>query len=439
LYISATVAAAMVATGVLVSFEPTVTPQMLHGVIVLGIVALLTQILGFTLARTAQVSISFVPFLASAAIAPHWTTTLAVLLLTLPVQLAKHGGAGKTIFKTAQQCLAISLAILAYRITGGESLLYTVQIPYVQLLVQFITFFVVNNMSVGIAVALSEETDFWDRWRVRTLRAIPYDILACPIIMGLAWIYAKYGAPGAFAFAVPLLGLRQLYKTNIDLDKINQDMLELMVAAIEARDPYTSGHSRRVSHNAKIIAQILGLRPSQVRRIETAALLHDVGKIHEVFAPILQKPGRLTEEESLIMQAHPVKSAELVAKVAHLQDIVAAVRHHHENWDGSGYPDGLAGTEIPLASRIIMFADTIDAMTSDRPYRRALDPETVRAELLRYRGRQFDPYICDAILNSSRYDELFRHMPDWLASQDQKIQMANTLASYRCLQIASRS
>ena len=107
------------------------------------------------------------------------------------------------------------------------------------------------------------------------------------------------------------------------------------------------------------------------------------------------------------MELHPIKSAELVEKISELQDIVPAVRHHHENWDGSGYPDRLRGKEIPLASRIIMFADTIDAMTTDRPYRRALGEAEVRAELEKWRGIQFDPDICDSLLASPDFARLF--------------------------------
>jgi HD-GYP domain-containing protein (c-di-GMP phosphodiesterase class II) len=107
------------------------------------------------------------------------------------------------------------------------------------------------------------------------------------------------------------------------------------------------------------------------------------------------------------MQTHPIKSAELVATVSHLKDIVAPVRHHHENWDGTGYPDGLAGEDIPLAARIVLFADTIDAMTTDRPYRKALGEAQVRAELAKCRGKQFDPAICDKLLASPMFGLLF--------------------------------
>src|SRR5438552_15549030 len=121
-----------------------------------------------------------------------------------------------------------------------------------------------------------------------------------------------------------------------------------MVAAIEARDPYTSGHSRRVADKARIIARSCGVGNKDVERISVAALLHDVGKIHEVFGPILSKPGRLTPEENAIMKTHPVKSEELAATVSELKDLLPMIRHHHENWDGSGYPDQLKGEAIPL-------------------------------------------------------------------------------------------
>jgi putative nucleotidyltransferase with HDIG domain len=198
-----------------------------------------------------------------------------------------------------------------------------------------------------------------------------------------------------------------LYKVTGELEQTNRELLELMVAAIEARDPYTSGHSRRVAEKARVIARAIGLREREVDRIAAAALLHDVGKIHEVFGPILSKPGRLSPEEQVIMRTHPVKSAELAATVTQLRDVVPLIRHHHENWDGTGYPDGLKGDGIPLGSRIIMFADTIDAMTTDRPYRAALDALSVRKELMRYRGTQFDPQICDALLRSTEYSKLF--------------------------------
>jgi HD-GYP domain-containing protein (c-di-GMP phosphodiesterase class II) len=136
-----------------------------------------------------------------------------------------------------------------------------------------------------------------------------------------------------------------------------------------------------------------------------------VGKIHEIYAPILRKPDRLTAEEWAVMKTHPVKSAELVATVSQLGDLVEPIRHHHENWDGTGYPNGLAGEAIPLWARIITIADTIDAMTTDRPYRLALDMNQVRAEIMLMSGRQFDPALCSVVLASDIFDTLEELLP----------------------------
>lgn len=408
-YVLATFAMAAAFAALLFMQAPIADWRFLQAVLCLGGVAVVAQLLGYSLGRTIVGSVSLVPFLAMAAVAPGWMSAVGAFVVTSIVQMARPYPGIKKAFNIAQQCLAISVAIVAYRAVGGESMLITKGLPYFPLLILFLTFSAVNTACVTGVVAISEHRKFGELWSASVVQTLPYDLLSWPLIVFLGWVYVNHGTPGALVLAVPLLGLRQLYKVNSDLEKTNQELLELMVAAIEARDPYTSGHSRRVSANARIIAQIVGLRSSEVKRVETAALLHDVGKIHEVFAPILQKPGRLTDEENAVMQTHPIKSEELVARVSQLRDVVGSVRNHHENWDGTGYPDGLAGDKIPIASRIIMFADTVDAMTSDRPYRKALDADAVRAELIKHRGRQFDPAICDTLLSSSRYEDLFTH------------------------------
>jgi putative nucleotidyltransferase with HDIG domain len=174
-----------------------------------------------------------------------------------------------------------------------------------------------------------------------------------------------------------------------------------MVKAIEARDPYTSGHSLRVRQLSRAIAAELGLSAKEIEQVETAALLHDVGKIHEEFAPLLRKESRLTPEETILMQTHSTKSAELVGVISKFRGYIEdCVRHHHERWDGEGYPSGLSGKHIPLGARIILISDTVDAMTTDRPYRKKLGLEVVIAELQKYRGDQFDPDIVNVAVSS---------------------------------------
>jgi len=228
----------------------------------------------------------------------------------------------------------------------------------------------------------------------------------------VTWISVNLGLFGTAGMAIPIILVRQLYRSTVELTRVTEELLELMVAAIEARDAYTSGHSRRVALASEVIARAIGLSPAEVERVSVAALLHDVGKIDEKFGPILAKEGRLTPEEWEIMKQHPVRGAQLVGLLSSLKDIVNPVRNHHENWDGTGYPDGLRGENIPLASRIIMFADTLDAITTDRPYRKALGIEEARAEFIRFRGKQFDPAICDRVVSPPVWDELYETFLD---------------------------
>jgi len=152
---------------------------------------------------------------------------------------------------------------------------------------------------------------------------------------------------------------------------------------------------------SRAVAVELGLPARIIEEVETAALLHDVGKIHEEFAPLLRKEGRLTDEETALMQTHSAKSSDLVGIISKFHGFVQnSVRHHHERWDGQGYPDGVAGKNIPLGARIILIADTIDAMTTDRPYRKRLPLEIVIAELQKCKGTQFDPQLVDVVVAS---------------------------------------
>jgi len=410
-YVSLVVVAALGAAAVLFATDPAFNPEFARAALTFGVISVLSALLSYRTGKSSVGSVSFIPVLASAAIAPHWVSVVAVIASSLAGQLVAKRNALRTIFNPAQEAFALSLAILAYHAIGGIPLHRIADSSSPSLFALFLVFFTTNSICVSGALGIVGDRSPWAIWKENTLSALPYDFLSLPAILFFVWTYTQYGTVGAFIFAVPLLGIRQLYKVTGQLEQTNRELLELMVAAIEARDPYTSGHSRRVAEKARIIGKSVGLGAKDLERIVAAALLHDVGKIHEVFGPILSKPGRLTPEEQVIMRTHPIKSAELAGKVTELRDVVPLIRHHHENWDGTGYPDGLKGEMIPLGSRIIMFADTIDAMTTDRPYRAALDAASVRKELLRFRGTQFDPQICDALLRSPEYSKLFATVP----------------------------
>jgi putative nucleotidyltransferase with HDIG domain len=173
--------------------------------------------------------------------------------------------------------------------------------------------------------------------------------------------------------------------------------LEALLAALDTRDTETEGHSERVAAYTMLIAQQLNLSEAELQHIEHGALLHDIGKIG-VPDHILYKPGPLTPEEWEIMKQHPVIGYKMCMKIEMLRPAAPIVLHHHERWDGRGYPYGLNGAEIPLGARIFAIADTLDAMTSDRPYRKALSFAQAREEIERCAGSQFDPELVRVFL-----------------------------------------
>jgi putative nucleotidyltransferase with HDIG domain len=184
---------------------------------------------------------------------------------------------------------------------------------------------------------------------------------------------------------------------------IGQSLLGL-ANALEAKDPYTRGHSERVSALSRRAALALGLAPSAVDTVGQAGLLHDIGKIG-VPEAVLKKPGPLDPDEWTAMRAHPVIGAQIVAPFEFFAEAARVIRHHHERWDGSGYPDGLAGAVIPLEARIVAVADVFDALTSARPYRAALSREAARAQLVAEAGRTLDETIVAALLGVLELDE----------------------------------
>jgi putative nucleotidyltransferase with HDIG domain len=174
------------------------------------------------------------------------------------------------------------------------------------------------------------------------------------------------------------------------------DTIRALASAIDAKDPYTRGHSERVASLAVEIGRELQLDEATLRTLEFSGILHDVGKIG-IPEQVLGKPSRLTPEEFKVVQSHAVIGAEIVEGVEFLKAAEPAIRHHHERWDGTGYPDGLAGEDIPLIARILNAADTWDACTSERPYHPAKSPLVGLSILAEVRGLQLDPTVHDAI------------------------------------------
>jgi HD-GYP domain-containing protein (c-di-GMP phosphodiesterase class II) len=428
---------------------------------VLLLVAFLLQV-GSTIARGghADGSLSFIVHQAAGLLfGPFWGGLVAAVSTGFS-QAASQRQPIKILFNVSQRTLSLVAAVLCYRLLGGSippSYLTPgaawvpseVAIDVLAFFASAFTYFMLNSLLVSGAVAISKEKGLREVWTKISLWVLGYDIGASSLALLVCWVFLRFDSEdglsklGFLAIFLPIVAAKHIYaKLNTlqslydELDaaydklEINaSEQLEMMVKSIEARDPYTSGHSRRVAALSRSIALDLGLDHKLVDEIENAALLHDVGKIHAEFAPLLSKEGRLTEEEWEIMKTHATKSAELVALFSRFQgNVLESVRWHHERWDGKGYPDGISGDAIPLGARIIMISDTIDAMSTDRPYRKALSFEKVVSELIKYRGIQFDPSLVDATINSVTIRRMVSDK-EFLAAQTVSIKAAPKVSS----------
>jgi putative nucleotidyltransferase with HDIG domain len=194
---------------------------------------------------------------------------------------------------------------------------------------------------------------------------------------------------------------KQLSAANEDLRRLFTGSIKALAQALEAKDEYTQGHSARVAKESVNIARYLSLSDAEVQRVWLAGYLHDIGKIG-IRETVLNKPGKLDEEEWNLIQQHPVVAGKILGPIPELSDIIDIIVHHHERYDGSGYPDGLDGSSIPLGARILSVADAYDALTSRRPYRDALASEEAHRILEAAAGTQFDPVIARAFLDLKR-------------------------------------
>jgi putative two-component system response regulator len=182
----------------------------------------------------------------------------------------------------------------------------------------------------------------------------------------------------------------------VQLKAAYKDSLFVLAGAIEMRDAYTHAHMHRLGEYSRALANVLQWGDDQLEELEYGAILHDIGKIY-VSDSILQKNGKLNEEEWAEMRKHPEVGARMIRDIPYLAPAVPLVKHHHERWDGKGYPDGLQGESIPVGARLLAVADAFDAMTSDRPYRKAMTGEAAYEEILHGSGKQFDPSMVDAM------------------------------------------
>jgi putative nucleotidyltransferase with HDIG domain len=257
--------------------------------------------------------------------------------------------------------------------------------------------FLVNTGLVAMVVAILRGGKLKNVWRAQFTNLLRGYIAFAVLGMILAALYLEMGAASVIFLLVPLLVARNAFQSAVEMETAYEATVRSMIKAIEAKDPYTRGHAERVAKLSEMTARAYGLSAEQCRVIRYIALMHDIGKLG-VSTKILAKPGKLTDEEYEHMKQHPIRGYEIVSEIDFLKQAAeTAVRHHHERMDGRGYPDGLAGEEIPEIARIVMVCDAFDSMTSTRVYRKAKGIEDALVELHRCVGTQFDPVALAAL------------------------------------------
>lgn len=296
----------------------------------------------------------------------------------------------KTIFNISQSIVVTSTMGIIYLGTGGR--IGEFFLPQTILIVILGTIF--NTIIISGLISLLNGQNFIRIWysSIKGTFASSLAVGIMGIIISLAFI--GYGYWAVILFFGPLLLARYSFKLYIETRNLYLATIQAFNSAMEAKDPYTSGHASRVEGYAVKLAEAYGLSMERIQNIKSAAILHDIGKIG-INDNILHKAEKLTQMEYEEIMRHPNIGAEIISKVDFLKKISGIVRYHHERYDGKGYPEGISGDDIPLEAYILAIADSYDAMTSDRPYRKALSKEEALQEIRKNAGTQFHPAIAE--------------------------------------------
>lgn len=306
---------------------------------------------------------------------PIYKTVFNYCILTLPIIFGSYIfsllGGKYSVIKSSENIIPLIFFVLVYMLINTSVISMLFSILYNKSLISVF----INNISLSF---------------LNILAMAPFGII-------LAVVFSTYGYLGVLLVMFPIVLVRYTFSLYLVSKSQYIQTVHALMIAMEARDKYTQGHSKRVSEIAEIIAKKLKFSQGRIEELMVASLLHDVGKIG-IQDSILNKPGKLNDEEYKIIKQHPVIGYNILKDINNMKDINYIVKYHHERYDGKGYPEGKKGDELPLEVFIVQLADCIDAMATDRPYRKALSQEMISNEIARCDGTQFHPKVVQAYL-----------------------------------------
>jgi hypothetical protein len=378
------------------------TTEILVVAALLGLLSLIFEVgISFPLLITGATSFSTVTFMAMIFLLPFPLPAVLGAIVVLTNDLWERKPLKSLIFNPANYALTFGIASLIWhRYSDGRALHELPLTPQslFAVLAIIVAFYLVNVFMLNGYLMVANRRPFLYIWLTQDAEfLLPYVSLQ---VVGMLFAALWGTSPVAIPFLiVPAVTTYVAFETIKRLQGQTQEAMIAMADAIDARDPYTAQHSQRVTDLSVRIAEVYGLRAQEIDRVELAARVHDLGKIG-ISDAILNKPGKLEEHEWELMKAHPAIGEQLLGPYRQFRHESLIVRHHHERWDGRGYPDGLHGNDVPIGSRIIAVADAFDAMTSDRPYRAALSTDYAVDEIRKGALTQFDPQVVASFLHA---------------------------------------
>jgi len=401
LYIGLIITAGMSCIGVATATWRCPEPVQYFGYLTVALLAsrLKVQLPGIT----GTMSVTYV-FVLLAIMDCNFQQTILLACLATIAQTGRRGG--QYIVQLAFNCMSMALATtsgyLVYRF--GERFGHMLPLS---IAASASAYFVVNSMSIAVVVSLTEHKKLFRTWKECYFWSFAYYLLGAGLAAVVSWSNSRFGWQ-ASALALPVIYFiyrsYRLYLGKLEWEKIHAEQMaalhlrtiEALALAIEAKDDNTHRHLNRVQLYAVELGRKLQLPENDLQALRAASILHDIGKL-AVPEHIISKPGKLTPEEFEKMKIHPVVGAEILSRVEFPYPVVPIVRAHHEKWDGSGYPDGLKGESIPIGARILSVVDCLDALSSDRQYRRALPLDEAIAVVVAQAGKSYDPHVVQTL------------------------------------------
>jgi putative nucleotidyltransferase with HDIG domain len=329
---------------------------------------------------------------------PAWALLITFLGEIIADAITRKTVWYKILFNASQYALSAGIAGIVYQEFGGVVGTPNITNYIIPAIICAFTYYFINSSLFMVVIHLAEEISIRSIWKTQLKGIIATYIALAPIGFMMTMVYVSIGIWGIILFLFPLILARRSFELYTKMRKVYLDTIRALAAAIDAKDPYTKGHSERVAETSVALAQEINLSDRDIENIEYTALLHDIGKIG-IADNILGKTSSLTDKEFDKIKEHTIMGANIIEPVDFLKNSYEAIYHHHERYDGKGYPDGIKSKDIPIFSRIIAVADAYDAMNSDRPYRKKLNKDKILNELKEQAGKQFDPKIVKALLS----------------------------------------